>query len=70
MSANTNSSGIEPRLLSMKDLLRYTGLGQNKARTWAEEVGAVRHIGTRVLFDKPTIDAALDAQKGEGSHES
>ena len=67
MNTNTNTAGIEPRLLSMKDLTRYTGLGKTKARTWAESIGAVRKIGTRALFD---IDAALDAQKGEGSHES
>ena len=54
----------------MKDLTRYTGLGKTKARTWAESIGAVRKIGTRALFDKQVIDAALDAQKGEGSHES
>ena len=70
MNTNTNTAGIEPRLLSMKDLTRYTGLGKTQARTWAESLGAVRKIGTRALFDKQVIDAALDAQKGEGSHES
>ncbi|MBQ9212133.1 MAG: polyprenyl synthetase solanesyl diphosphate synthase [Clostridia bacterium] len=70
MSANTKKAEIEPRLLSMKELTKYTGLGQNKARIWAEEVGAVRRIGARVLFDKQAIDAALDTQRGEGSYES
>lgn len=70
MNTNTNKAEIEPRLLSMRELTRYTGLGKTKAREWAESIGAARKIGTRALYDKQVIDAALDTQKGEGSHES
>ena len=69
MNTSTNK-GIEPRLLSVKELTQYTGLGKTKAREWAESIGAVRKIGTRALYDRQAIDAALDAQKGEGRHES
>lgn len=59
----TRETDIEPRLLSMKELTIYTGLGKTKAREWAESIGAVKKIGTRALYDKQVIDAALDAQK-------
>ena len=66
MNTNTN---IEPRLLSMAELKAYTGRGRTKAREWAKSIGAVRKIGTRVLYDKRVIDAALDAEKGEAADE-
>lgn len=68
MSTKENER-IQPRLLSISDLARYTGLGKTKARTWAESLGALRKIGTRALYDLRVIDAALDGQKGEGRRE-
>lgn len=49
------------RLLSEADGMRYVGLQRTKFRQWAAEIGAVRHIGARVLYDRVTIDQACDA---------
>lgn len=62
---NATAKELDPRLLSISELTHYTGLGTSKAREWAKEIGAVRKIGRRVLYDKRIIDAALDGQEGE-----
>lgn len=49
------------RLLSVSELELYTGLGRNAARKLAENAGAVRKYGRRVLIDKSALDLALDA---------
>lgn len=49
------------RLLSEMEGMAYVGLQRNKFRSWAAEIGAVRHIGRRVLYDRVTIDRACDA---------
>ena len=67
---NTSETKVDPRLLSITQLSQYTGLGKTKARSWADEIGAVRRIGTRTLFDKRVIDAALDSQKEGGGNDS
>ncbi len=54
-----NFEGI--RMFSIDEGVIYTGLGRSTFRKWAEEIGAVRKIGTRVLFDRAVIDSALDA---------
>ncbi len=48
------------RLLSLPAAAAYLGIGRNNARSFCEEIGAVRRIGSRVLFDKQAIDKALD----------
>lgn len=48
------------RLLSEADGMNYVGLQRNKFRSWAAEIGAVRHIGRRVLYDRTVIDRACD----------
>ncbi len=64
MNAKEKANGFDHRLLSITELTHYTGLGRTKAREWAKEIGAVRKIGTRVLYDKHVIDATLDGQEG------
>lgn len=64
MNAKEKANGFDHRLLSITELTHYTGLGRTKAREWAKEIGAVRKIGTRALYDKHVIDAALDGQEG------
>lgn len=54
------------RMLTTKEAESYTGLGKTLCRSWCESIGAVRKIGTRVLFDKFVIDGALD-QLSEGT---
>ncbi len=53
------------RLLSLPAAAAYLGIGRNNARSFCEEIGAVRRIGSRVMFDKQSIDAALDAMGKE-----
>lgn len=50
-----------PRLLSAKEAQAYLGLGKNRARDFAEECGAVKKYGKRVLFDRFILDKAVDA---------
>lgn len=49
------------RLLSVSEMELYTGLGRNAARKMAEDAGALRKYGRRVLIDKGALDKALDA---------
>lgn len=49
------------RMISVAENEAYTGLGRNAARKLAEDAGAVRKYGRRVLIDKEAIDRALDA---------
>lgn len=53
------------RLLNLQEFSNYTGLGKTKGREWAEEHGAIRHIGRRLLFDRVVIDRVLDEGKEE-----
>lgn len=50
----------EKQLLTIKELMVYTGLGESKAREWANEIGAKRKIGHRALYDIKIIDKAID----------
>lgn len=57
----TMSSNIENvRLMSLSEAQMYCGLGRNTTRKWCEEIGAVRRIGSRVLYDRNTIDAVIN----------
>lgn len=49
------------RMLSVSEMETYTGLGRNAARKFAEDAGALRKYGRRVLIDKAVLDRALDA---------
>ena len=49
------------RMLSVAEMETYTGLGRNAARKFAEDAGALRKYGRRVLIDKAALDRALDA---------
>ena len=48
----------EKRLLSVKDLQWYVGLGKNRATEWGRKIGAERRIGKRVFFDREIVDRA------------
>lgn len=50
----------EKRMLNIKEVCIYTGMGQTRAREYMDEIGATRKFGRRVLFDKPVIDKALN----------
>lgn len=38
----------------------YTSLGRDSVRKWCKEIGAVRKIGKRVMYDRLAIDSAMD----------
>lgn len=48
------------RLLNIRELVEYTGLGESKAKRWAREIGAARKIGRRTVYDRTIIDKSID----------
>lgn len=52
----------EAKLLNEAAAVEYVGLGKTFFRAWAKEIGARRTFGRRVLYDRETIDRAIDAQ--------
>ena len=50
----------EKRLLNIKEVCIYTGIGQVRAREYMDKIGATKRFGRRVLFDKTVIDKALN----------
>ena len=51
---------ITPRFLSENGAMVYTSLGRDSVRKWCKEIGAVRRIGKRVMYDRLAIDSAMD----------
>lgn len=48
------------RLLDVKELAEYTGLGLTRAAEYGKALGAVYRIGRRVFYDRKIIDLAID----------
>ena len=48
------------RLMSVEEAATYMGLGRTAFREYAVKIGADRHIGRRVLYDKHVLDKAID----------
>jgi len=59
----TNRETTAKRMLNVKELCQYTGLGRNRAAEFGKSVGAEKHIGRRCLYDVVIIDRALDQIK-------
>ena len=55
----------DKRLLNIKEVCTYTGIGQTSVRKYMDKIGATRKFGKRVLFDKAVIDAALNEMWGD-----
>lgn len=51
----------EKRLLNIKEVCAYIGMGQTRAREYMDKIGATRKFGGRVLYDKVVIDKYLDS---------
>lgn len=49
------------RLLGIKELQSYTGVGRTRATQIGRESNAIVHIGKRVLFDRKKIDQYIDS---------
>ena len=50
----------EKRVLNIREVCIYTGIGQVRAREYMDQIGATKRFGRRVLFDKTVIDKALN----------
>ena len=48
------------RLMNIRELMDYTGLGESKAKRWARETGAAKKIGRRTVYDRKIIDKCID----------
>ena len=57
---NTKNAFNGKRLLDVRELCTYCGIGTCTAREWGKEIGAERRIGRRVLYDRMAIDAEID----------
>ncbi len=60
---------ITKRLFKVNEYLEYVGLGRTKGMEWANEIGAVGHIGRRAYLDRAIIDKALDELPRSGKDE-
>lgn len=58
---------MQPRLIGLKALQSYVGLGEKRAAQLGREAGAVVRYGSRVLYDRERIDQYID-QLREGGH--
>lgn len=57
---NRAADTMEKRLLTEAEAMCFVGLRRTKFRQWAAEIGAVRHIGRRVLYDRVVLNRAVD----------
>ena len=64
-----NYQEIQPRMLNQKQGEEYTGLGRATFTSFADEIGARRKIGRRVLYDRTVIDRAFDQMQASNSQE-
>lgn len=65
MNKATRFSTEDTRMLTVEQAMAYTGRGRNTCRDWCNEIGATRHYGRMVRYDKKIIDAALDADAAQ-----
>lgn len=54
---------MAPRLLSLKDLQSYVGLGEKNAAQLGREAGAVVRYGARILYDREAVDRYINTLK-------
>ncbi len=58
-------SVFEKRMLSEKEALEYLGIGRSTCRKYCEQIGAIKHIGSRRLYDRNVIDAHMDMKEAK-----
>ena len=56
-----NDVYIQPRLVSIKDFMVWTGLGRNRAIELGKQIGCCRKIGGRVLYDLKIASQYFDS---------
>ena len=52
---------VMKRMLSEKEAQEYLGLKRVKCREFGEKFNAIKHIGSRVLYDRYVLDEVLDS---------
>ena len=53
---------VEPRMLTIKEVMTLTGFGRQQARTFCDRIGATRKFSERTIrYDRKIIEAELDA---------
>lgn len=57
---NTTGDITQKRMLSEREAQTYVGLGRSATRNYCQSIGAITHIGRRILFDRYKIDKALE----------
>lgn len=62
MDAHNDWRYVGKRFLSVPEMLKYTSLGRSKGIAWCKEIGALRKIGRRSLYDRAVIDKALSGE--------
>lgn len=59
------STNLQARLLGVRELMGYTGLGITKAIEFGVKAGARFQYGNRVLYDRNRIDDYIDQIENE-----
>ena len=54
---------MQPRLIGLKALQSYVGLGEKNAARFGREAGAVVRYGARILYDREAVDRYIDTLK-------
>lgn len=54
---------MQPRLIGLKALQSYVGLGEKNAAQLGREAGAVVRYGARILYDREAVDRYIDTLK-------
>ena len=60
MERSRVTSELETRLLDIRGVCAYLGLGRNSSLKIVNKIGAERKFGRRTLYDKKVIDQYLD----------
>lgn len=53
---------VEPRMLTLKEVMKLTGMGETSARSFCKRIGARRQFSERVIrYDRKVIEAEFEA---------
>lgn len=58
------------RLLTVKELMEYTGRGRTQATQWGRDIGAAVQFGRHVVFDRLIIDREVDRLRDENTQKT
>ncbi len=48
------------RMLTIEGACNYINMGETSARKWLKDIGAARHFGRSIRYDRNVIDEVLD----------